>query len=659
MAKEKSMICALTAGAMLLQMTGSVRAEEQAAAAQEYFLDQVVVTANRVPTPAAKSAANVTVITREQIENGHYTSLGDLLRETNGVIIPDKGFGGTNQTVILNGDDRVLVMIDGRRINRQEGAGTGRAGVDFSTIVSLSNIERIEVVKGGSSALYGSDAVGGVVNIITRKGAEAKTTLDMSAGSGGLHNYNFSTQGSENGFSWYITADKKQQDYAKYKVLNPTLVPGSESGDTIKRPNTKYDGQGFTIRLDKAIDDNRSLTFNFEHWDDKGGRPDSYYYPLTEQANHLSNNVALTYNFDQKEAVPGYFRLYTNYTNQGSQGTYKSRSQGFQYQTGRQMDDKNKLIVGVEGEKGEVLESSLADGTINYQDKSVTNTAVYLQDIYNLSDKWTVTPGLRYDHHSRFGGQPSPKISVNYSADSKTDWYVSYNRVFKAPTLDDLYYYTAPDPAYGMGMYGNPDLKPEKGHVISAGVNKKISDNTVFKANYFVSKLTDAIDWVADDPNDWSSDWRVQNINKQKKHGLELELNHQFSPKYYTALGYSYVQVEEKDADSDYVTNKENSQPNGYRLKVGYKDAQWDVNVSGQGASGRDTSRFIARNYWVWNLTTNYKINENTGLYFNVFNLGDKAYELISSGTLSSSSDARGAYPMRGRYYQMGVKYSF
>ncbi|SMD10056.1 TonB-dependent receptor plug domain-containing protein [Sporomusa malonica] len=658
MVKQNSVLYVLIAGAMLCQMPCIVQAEQDTES-QQYSFDQVVVTANRVPTPVGKVAANVTVINREQIENGHYTNLADLLRETNGNIISDKGFGSAKQTIRLNGDDRVLVMIDGRRINRQEGAGTGRAGVDFSTIVSLANIECIEIVKGGASALYGSDAVGGVINIITRKGKENKTTLDMATGSWGLRNYSFSTQGSEKGLSWFITADRKNQAYAKYNVLNPALVTDSGSGDSIQRPNSKFEEQGFTMRLDKEIDNNRSVTFNFEHWDNKGGQPDSYYYPLTDKAAHLSNNVALTYNFDQDEDVPGFIRLYTNYTHQSSQGTYKSRTQGFQYQTGWQLDSKNKLIAGVEGEKGEVLESSSYDGTINYKDKSVTNTAAYLQDIYNLSDKWIVAPGLRYDYHSKFGGQTSPKLSVNYSADSTTDWYVSYNRVFKAPTMDDLYYYTAPHPVWGAGMYGNTNLKPEKGYVISAGVNKKISDSTVFKANYFVSKLTDAIAWAADDPSDWMSDWRVQNINEQKKHGIELDLNHQFSPKYYTALGYSYVKVEEKAADSDYAVDKTNSQPNGYRVKVGYNDTQWDVNVSGQGVSGRDTSRFITSNYWVWNLAANYKVDQNTGIYFNVFNLGDKAYEVISSGTLSSAGDSRGAYPMRGRHYQLGVKYSF
>ncbi|WP_312197424.1 TonB-dependent receptor plug domain-containing protein [Anaerospora hongkongensis] len=653
---RKAWLCAMVVtSAVLLQAPGAAFAEEQ----QEFALDQVVVTANRVPTTLAKAAANVTVITREQLENNNYTGLGDALRDVNGVIVSVAGgFPGAPEVVRLNGDERVTVMIDGRKIGRPEGIGSGRASIDLNSIISMDNIERIEVVKGGASALYGSDAVGGVINIITRKGTEAKTTLDMSAGSWGERNYSLNTQGSENGLSWYFTADRKTQDYAKYNVLNPSLTPGSSKGDSYRWPNSKFEGQGVTFRLDKTIDENRSVTFNFEHFDDEGGRPSKVKDWSDSSASHLSNNWALAYNFNQKQDVPGFLRVYGNYNNQGFFGTYKSRSQGFEYQTGWQIDDSNQLISGIDVTKGEVLSNVKWDGATNYQDKSVINSAIYLQDIYTVTEKITVTPGVRYDHHSKFGGQISPKFNVNYSADKNTDVYVSYNRVFKAPNLDDLYYNSVDD--YGAGgkwiLKGDPNLNPEKGHVISAGVNKKLNNNTSLSANYFISKLTDAIDWsetVYDAATNTYSSW-VRNIDKQKKRGFELDIHNKLSDKYYTDIGYSYVHVENNEANAGYTIDPTNSQPNGYRVKVGFTDAQWNVNINGQSAAGRDTSRFVDSSYWVWNLATNYKVNDSTKVYFNIYNLGDKPYELVSSGT-----SEKGNYPMASRHFTMGVKYSF
>lgn len=650
---SKTWLYAMVTSAVLFQLPGVSFAEESAKQDQFSF-DEVVVTANRVPTPAAKTAANVTVISKEQIEQRHFSNLGDVLRDVNGVIVTTKGFAGANQTIRLNGDDRVLVMIDGRRISQPQGVTGSRASVDLNSIISLDNIERIEIVKGGASALYGSDAVGGVVNIITRKGAAAKTTVDFSAGSWGKRNYSFSTQGSENGVSWYVTANKKEQDYVKYNVLNPALTPGSSKGDSYRWPNSKYEGQGVTLRLDKTIDDNRSITFNFEHWDDEGGQPYGVNYPslgALNQSAKLANNWALTYDFNKQKDVPGFARIYANYANQGFYGTYKTRTQGMAYQTGWQLGDQHKLITGLDWEKGEVLENTYHDDSydiVNYKNKSVTNTAIYLQDIFTATDKWTITPGLRYDHHSNFGGQTTPKVNVNYSADSSTDIYLSYNKVFKAPNLDDLYYDLD---YYGTSTKGDPNLKPERGHVVSVGVNKKLNDKTSVKANYFTSKLTDAIDWEYD--NNWNA-W-ARNIDKQEKRGFEIDLHHKLSEHYYTELGYSYVHVEENEGNTGYLSDPANSQPNGYRVKVGYTDAQWDVNINGQSATGLSNDRFINSSYWVWNLAANYNMTKDASVYLNVYNLGDKAYELISSDTASS----RGNYPMPSRNFQLGVKYSF
>lgn len=636
--KQKSILCALAVSTLVSQSLSITYAAEP----EEFSLDQMVVTANRVSTKMNQTAANMTVITAEQIANSHYNNLGDVLKNVNGVFVTNNGFAGSAQGLFINGDDRVAVMIDGRKMSRPEGE-FGRAGFDLSNMTSLANIERIEIVKGGASALYGSDAVGGVVNIITKKGLENQTTINTAVGSGGQKEYGISNQGKEGKFSWYVSADQKKQDHSEYNSLS--------NGETKQWPNSGFDKKDVTIRLDQVIDDNRSVTLNFEHLNSETGQPYSLSYAptkLTSKTFGIWNNWAATYNFNEKGDVPGFIRLYSNYYHRNFVDPYgginKSRTTGAQYQTGWKIDDKNTLIVGSEWEKGEVLENSKADGNIKYKDKSITNTAFYLQDIYKMADKWTVTPGIRYDNHSKFGGKTTPKINVNYSADQDTDIYVSYNKVFKAPNLNDLY--ESDDWGWGMGTFGNPNLKPESGHVVTLGINKKLSNTTSISANYFESEITDAIKWL--ETVSGNGRYVASNVNREKKRGGELNLKHNFSPKYYAQVGYSYLHSE-MDEGVGYKVFSQNTQPNGYRVNLGYHDEQWNIGIDGISAAGRDSAQFINSSYWVWNMNVNYKLAANTNVYVKANNITNEAYQVIAS--------TKGDYPMPARNFQFGVQY--
>lgn len=624
--KINGVLCAIVCGAMLCEMQGSSQAE------QIFSLDEVTVTAERMPVEVSKSSANVTIITKEEIEQGHYATLGDVLGSATGVIITTKAFPGAAETLRINGDDRVLIMLDGRKISRPEGTANGHANFDLSNVIALDNIERIEIVKGGLSALYGSDAVGGVVNIITKKASENKTMLRTSIGSWGERNYGFTLQGVQKKWSWYVTANKRTQDNIYYRCLT--------GHDTKVWPNSSYDGENITFRLDNAIDEDRSLTFNFEHMSNKSGQPYSLSLQSTDMASHLWNNVALTYNFNQKSTVPGEARIYANYHSQYFQGIYESRTTGLEYKTGWALNDKHTFIVGSNLEKGEVLE-----GSGGYSNKDTINTALYVQDIYKLDPKWTLTTGLRYDHYSNFAGQTTPRVSLNYGADADTDIYVSYNKVFRAPNLDDLYYRND-----AWFSYGNPNLKPENGRVVTVGVNKRLGNSTTASASYFHSDINDAIAWNYN-PVTYISN--VVNIANEKKHGCDINLTHRFSSKYYAQIGYSYLYAK-RDYDGGYPLY--NSEPNGYRFKAGYNDDKWNCMAEMRGASGRSNA-FADRSYWIWNASINYRFNKDASMFFKVNNITNRAYELNPDGDPTSIYTVHGDYPMPARNYQFGLKY--
>lgn len=173
-----------------LSLAGSVSV---GAAAEEADTDTIVVTADRYqPVLTAQALqekqSNTAVITAEDLERNQYIDVQTALEQVNGVTVTEQ-VPGTSAYIRLNGDDRVLVLVDGQPITNPQSAAYGRGTVDLQTLPGIDHIERIEVTKGSGSVRYGSGAVGGVVNIITKRGGQNRTTLDVNTGSWGTHNY--------------------------------------------------------------------------------------------------------------------------------------------------------------------------------------------------------------------------------------------------------------------------------------------------------------------------------------------------------------------------------------------------------------------------------------------------------------------------------------
>ena len=236
-------------------------------------LGETVVTAERIPSKKMETPANAVIITAKEIEANHYQTAEEALQHVNGVVVNTQSMGAQS-LVHLNGDDRVVILVDGQRMNNDQGQ-TGRASADLSMLPSVKNIERIEVVKGGASAIYGSDAVGGVINIITKKGKESKTTLDMNTGSWGTHNYEITTEGSDGSLSWFLTGGVQKRGYFSYKA----------DGSNHRMPGSDYNNNSFSLRLDDKLDDSSSVQLGILQ-----------YHPLAEDDYWVDGPASAAYN---------------------------------------------------------------------------------------------------------------------------------------------------------------------------------------------------------------------------------------------------------------------------------------------------------------------------------------------------------------------------
>ena len=299
MKKETQRISLLTTAVLstIIALGGTgVYAEEQL---KEFNLDQMVVTASRLEESNFDAHANVNVVTRKDIEEKHYQTVSEALRAVPGVTIQNYSATGANYSadyLYVNGTSHVLVLIDGQRANTN---GSTFSVFQPSEISNMDNIERIEVLKGSASTLYGSDAVGGVINIITRKPDKGGATTKIS-GTWGSYNkktYNLYHQGmTKDGFYWTINGQTDKM--GKYK--------DGHGNSTVN----KIDSKSYGVKIGQKFSDKADINFSYSKYELDYGRPETassmmgptvFTGGMTEgKKDNTKYAFSFVYNFDDK-----------------------------------------------------------------------------------------------------------------------------------------------------------------------------------------------------------------------------------------------------------------------------------------------------------------------------------------------------------------------
>lgn len=607
---------------------------------QEFALEDMVVTASRVPTQKIDTPADISVITKEEIADQNYASASDALRAIPGVNVLGSGAKGSSMgqdKILLNGDERVLVLVDGRRMNL---GSSGNSSADW--LPPVNAIERIEVLKGGGSALYGTDAVGGVINVIMKKGSDIgnHVTVKAAGGSWNAEQYAISASGStDSGLGLIVSATKERRGEYKFKNAN---------GKSQLLKNSGYDDTGVIVKLDQKVGDDNRIGINFEHINAEGGSPfNSSGFGTTDSHKRISNNVDLRYDWNENSDDKGYVQVYKNYQHAHFRSPVASRQSNFtdstiglEAQQNFKFSDTDELTVGLEYYKTTVDNTSLYTG-----ERDINNKAIFAENRWEFAPSWQLNTGLRYDHHSKYGSEVTPKVALNKKFDENSNVYLSWGRVFNAPTTDDLFWYQPG--AYP--TYGDPDLKPEKGYVWTLGGNAKLNDKTDISASVFYSDIKDAIDWV------WDGKKTTQaiNVNKEKRRGLELSLNHDFDDNLSAYASYTYVQVKQDKGKG--FTKDLTTKPNIYRAGLKYKNADWLFTLNANAVTGQSEKNFVDSSYFTLDLGAQYKINDNAKLFINGYNLTNARY--AEFGGLYKNGEAK--YPMAGRSFIIGAEYTF
>lgn len=634
---KRNLVLILTA---ILLAFGLARGEE---AVYMGDLGVIVITPTRGPRMIKDLPTNVSVITRKEIAESSAHNVGEVLKDRLGVEVRRYGTLGAPSYIGLRGCSayQTLVMVDGRPVNSISD------GIADLSQFSLDNIERIEIVRGPASALYGANALGGVVNIITREAKEEKVTVDGNFGMG-----SFGTQIARLNFG---TKDTNIKTY--FTISNNTSHGW--------RKNSAYDNHNFTARL--AYDAGKIGNFEFRGGYHRGelGLPGVNYKldPITWERVLLDEKFAADPNHNQEdEREHGVLE----YSNKGENlrlllKAYGSGDQRRDRNPDEPRDDLHQNVTrGIEAQVDTVYGIRL--GMDVHQDKyrqrdeidsrtkieeENLNGAIFLQETLSIKPI-TAMPGIRFDQHSAYGTQINPSFSlVCQFSQPEESLKLSFNlgRGFRAPTFCDLY-----QPYTDYVIYqaqGNPDLKPEKAWAYDLGFEHQLGNLLLTRVTLFETNIEDLIEWAMDP----SFIWMPSNVAQAYSQGVEVEFIHQIMSGLSQSINYTYVRsAGKKEGEEKYEIapykphNRLNYRINyasnfGLKINLGteYVDEQWS-------ARGKTEDRLP--DYFLLNLRIAQKIR-NLEAYISLDNILDKKYQTVFG------------YPMPGRTIMAGISWKF
>ncbi len=475
-------------------------------------LKEVVVTATKTEKKPQDVTQSVTVITAGEIQKSGATTAAEIIRTATGSTVNEYGPLGALSVVSLRGSSyqQVLVLLDGRRLN-----SASAGGFDLSDLpVPLDSIERIEIVRGPSSALYGADAVGGVVNIITKKPAAFATTLTGALGAHGYTAASLYNSGRENN-TYYTLSASKERSHGY-------------------RDNSDVDQEKAGIKVGYDLEANSVIEATSDYMTKDQGVPGSSLYP-SPLARQQTRSVVSGLLYKQRFSKELDFSLRAFETEEklgyqnpdfSENSRHRNASSGAETQVNWLMGASNMVTVGAEGREDKLVSSSAGSHT-------AALSAAYIQDELNLGESLIVVVGGRNDHHSVYGGKWSPRASARYLvAGNGTILRASYGKSFRAPTFNDLYW-----PATTFTA-GNPNLRPETAEEYEGGIEQPLGDRTMIKGTLFRRKVKDLIEWQLD-PTTFQ--YSPVNIGRAEIKGIEAEARFMPTSTFTWRINYTHM----------------------------------------------------------------------------------------------------------------------
>ena len=637
--KKKSLL--LTA-AILAAMSVPVQAAEKKQEETTHIkTDEVVVTASRTKQEVRESPSSVEVITREDIDKMGAENLAQALQLALGIDTQENAMVGNRSSIRGMNTNQTLILIDGRRVRTENTSET----MNFYELkrINMDDVERIEIVRGAASSLYGSEALGGVINVIKKHPGKMQTavTLDWTsrqsdegirfdsgklgkwALSGSFKHMGVREQGTDAGSNMYgkknffnldgrmeMTKDKWLDVFFDYLTedlyMKDSLTQGTDYDHKRFSTGIKYSGR------DKRGDYEMQVYYTYF---DKHQR-------TRERANHSLNSFDdLKFNsliFDGRRSIQVAKDHLLTF--------------GGEY---RKEDYESTRIKGTNTRTLEGVTNQLGNSSMDY-------TAFYLQDEWLASPRWLIIPSLRWDYNSEFGNELTGKLGTTYKITKDVRFKANIGTAYRAPTASELYFswHHTPNARMDVQINGNPNLKPEKALNFDLGFEME-KDKTFGKITYFHNKVDDLIniDTVMSRlpgfPPRVLATGTYRNIDSATMQGVELEARQALGGGFSVRGLYTYL-----DARDDKTGERLAGRPyHKASLQLSYDDAKhgWNATLWNDWTAGYRYGETVGRrtvykdaSLSILNFVVSKKINDHFSAYLGVDNIFDKESDALA-----------------------------
>ncbi|ANR70935.1 receptor [Selenomonas sp. oral taxon 126] len=604
--------------------------------------DKVIVTASRTEQEVKETPSAVEVITRADIDKMGAESLAQALKLALGIDIQENAMVGNRSALRGMNTNQTLILIDGRRVRTENTSET----MNYYELqrVNMDDVERIEIVRGAVSSLYGSEALGGVINVIRKRPAEAQTsvTLDWTTrqndqglrlDSGKVGKWAFSTSFKHIGVRERGT-DSISNMYGKKYFFN---IDGRMEITKDKHLDVFFD----YLKEDLDMKDSATQKTTYDHDRITTGAK----YSGRDNRGDYEMQVYYTY-FDKNQRTR---KRADSALSSFDDMTYNSLI--FDGRRSIQLAPNHLMTVGGEYRK-EDYESTRIKGSMTTTLEGVTNqlgdssmdfAALYVQDEWLASPRWTIIPSVRWDHSDVFGSEVTGKLGTTYKINKGLRFKANVGSAYRAPTASELYFDWRHTPARKINVHivGNPDLKPEKALNFDLGIEGE-RGKTFGKLTYFHNKVEDLINVnvvntviPGPPPPAILSTGTYQNIDSATIQGVELEAKQDLGSGFALRGLYTYLDAQD-DKTNTRLTGRARHKAS---LQLSYDDQRhgWNATLWQDWTAGYRYAEQVGRRtvykdaaLALTNFVVTKKFNEQFSAYLGVDNIFDKESDALA-----------------------------